>query len=536
MKSLRLAAVSETLRHFGLWRMAAVGLLLVFAVAIGRFYEPGKGFTSLLSIGSYLGTAKVSSLRTVPHHVYEQSYGYDGAYYVQIALHPTLDNPELAQAIDNLHYRAKRILLSWAAWLLGFGQPDLIVNVFPLINVACWAWLAWLLWRRIPPTDLDALVRWGGILFSHGVCMSVRHSLTDLPALVLVVVAFTWWEKERRASATAALAAAVLAKETSVLATVLFAKLSDRGLAVWARAALRVLVVVLPVAAWMIYLRYHLGPSESSGFNNFTAPGAGWWQKLGVLVADLRKEGWMTPYWQSFGVFIALTVQGAFLLLWWRPENAWWRLGVMFAVMMLFVSQPVWEGYPGAATRVLLPMSLAFNLLVPKGRKWLPVLLAGNLSVAAGVAELTPPAPDFYRIVGESRSAAAVELVRGEGWYAPEWHRGRSWRWGRESAKVRLVNSSDKPVVVTFDCELSGITNRHFGFRFNGQQLYDAPLYRNAKPHRLPTFTLPPGVHDVEFATDQPAIRPDGNDPREMSLCVSNLVITVAPLGQNAQR
>jgi energy-coupling factor transporter ATP-binding protein EcfA2 len=66
----------------------------------------------------------VTALRNVRHYVYNQSYGYDGAYYVQLALYPTLENPELAKAIDNLPYRARRILFSWVAWLVGLGQQQ----------------------------------------------------------------------------------------------------------------------------------------------------------------------------------------------------------------------------------------------------------------------------------------------------------------------------------------------------------------------------------------------------------------------------
>lgn len=106
-----------------IWRSAAVGLLLLFTVAVARFFEPGLGFTSLLSIGAKLGKDTVPGLAAVPHHVYEDSPGYDGAYYVQIALDPLLRSAELPGAIDNLHYRAKRILMSWLAWGLGAGQP-----------------------------------------------------------------------------------------------------------------------------------------------------------------------------------------------------------------------------------------------------------------------------------------------------------------------------------------------------------------------------------------------------------------------------
>jgi hypothetical protein len=54
-------------------------------------------------------------------------------------------------------------------------------------------------------------------------------------------------------------------------------------------------------------------------------------------------------------------------------------------VMMLCLGTAVWEGFPGAATRVLLPLNLAFNLLAHRVRAGLGWLLAGNLTVFAGL-------------------------------------------------------------------------------------------------------------------------------------------------------
>ena len=61
--------------------------------------------------------------------------------------------------MDNLPYRARRILFCWTAYLLGMGQPRLILQAYALQNVLCWLLLAWLLLRWFPPTSLGNLVR-----------------------------------------------------------------------------------------------------------------------------------------------------------------------------------------------------------------------------------------------------------------------------------------------------------------------------------------------------------------------------------------
>src|SRR5688572_32703470 len=72
--------------------VAGIGL---FLWCVAQFHQRDTGFSSLISIGDLLSLSKVTALREVPHFVYESSPGYDGAYYVQLALHPSLDNPEL---------------------------------------------------------------------------------------------------------------------------------------------------------------------------------------------------------------------------------------------------------------------------------------------------------------------------------------------------------------------------------------------------------------------------------------------------------
>ena len=55
---------------------------------------------------------------------------------------------------------------------------------------------------------------------------------------------------------------------------------------------------------------------------------------------------------------------------------------------MLVVGPAVWDGIPGAITRVVLPMTLAFNILVPRHRWFLPLWVLGNANLLHGPPEL----------------------------------------------------------------------------------------------------------------------------------------------------
>jgi hypothetical protein len=162
-----------------LWGIIYCLAALLLLWSVGRSFQPGHGFTSLITFGDYFDRGNLSGLgcRVLPN-----SFGYDGQFYAKLALNPLLLHPIPRNEIDNPTYRARRILLSWTAWLIGMGKPAWIVQVFALQNVACWLMLAWLLTKWFPPLDLNNFIRWSGILFSTGMIESMRHSLTDGPS------------------------------------------------------------------------------------------------------------------------------------------------------------------------------------------------------------------------------------------------------------------------------------------------------------------------------------------------------------------
>lgn len=505
-------------------RVAYFAGVAVFLSCIAQFFHGNTGFSSLISIGDLLSDSKVKVLQQVPHYVYESSPGYDGAYYVQLALNPTLDNPELLKAIDNLPYRARRILFSWTAWALGLGQPAWIVQAHALLNVACWLVLAWALLRWFPPTGWENFFRWAGILFSHGVCMSVRHSLVDGPSLLLVALALRWLEDGKRGAGVATLALAGLGKETSVLASAGL-DFDWRAPRTWGRTALHVAWVAVPLGAWMLFIHFKFGRADDPGLGNFTWPIAGFVEKWRAAWAASIGPDRSGIQWATLAVVVALGVQWLFFVLRWRPLERWWRVGMAFAVMMTFLSTPVWEGFPGASTRVLLPMTLAFNILVPRGARWWPILLAGNLTVAASVFEFSPP-HEFYQLRGDRALRAAVRVVPAQGWHGPERHLEQHWRWSSGRAELHVTNASGQRVQLT----VRGQATSADGVRGLRVLLGERLLWGDTVGHAFTELrfgvTLPPGETVLVFATDRPAQKV-GSDPRDLAFQVANLDIVL---------
>jgi hypothetical protein len=65
-------------------------------------------------------------------------------------------------------------------------------------------------------------------------------------------------------------------------------------------------------------------------------------------------------------------------------------MGIVYAALMVVLGPAVWEGQPGAVTRVAVPMAIAFNILVVKSRWFWPLWLLGNAGIIHGV--------DFMRL------------------------------------------------------------------------------------------------------------------------------------------
>lgn len=509
------------------WRLAYRACVAVFLLLVARFYEPGTGFTSLISIGALVDANSVPALKTAPHYVYEESYGYDGTYYVQLALHPWLNEPTLDKAIDNPSYRARRILMPWTAWVLGAGRPAWIVQAYALINVACWLGLAWLACSWFPPGTLGNFIRWAGLMFSAGMCLSVRHALTDGPGLLLVAGAVRLWELNRSKSSVLTLALAVLAKETSVLAGGLVAVPPFRRTRTWVNAVLAGVCVIAPTALWMLVVRSRFGDVHDSGVNNFALPFYGFAEKWGTIAAEILRDGVIQLHVATLLSSLALLTQMVFFLARWQAERVWWRVGVGFAVLAVVVSQPVWEGYPGAAPRVLLPMALAFNVLVPATRRWLPVLILGNLSCVAGLADLRPPASEFYHVRGDAR----VVVERGEGWYTIESRGFRSWRWTSQDGVLVVSNPNPVDVKLRLRGRLSTIVPRTVSVWTGGTEIWSTAMNSRWADLEPPEFQLTAGKSvRLEFRTDRPGIQPNSGDLRTLTFAVHDLEVVASPL------
>lgn len=368
------------------WLGLHVLAVLALLASVLREYRPETGLTALIQFGSEFDAQALPEVRQAPHYVHPGSWGYDGQFYAQLAVAPGLRHPGLADAIDAPSYRGRRILFAWTAYVGGLGQPARILQAYAWQNVVAWLVLAGLLLQWCPMGSARHFAAWFACLFTTGAIASVRLALTDGPSMLLIAAAVLATERGRSGLALALAAVSGLGRETNVLAAAVLPPPADvRGPAV-ARYAARGALVLLPLLAWLAYVRVMLGGADT-GIETLAWPLHGYLEKWTTTVGELRRLGWWSDARFSLFVLVSLTVQAGYLACRWRlwRQHPWWRVGTAYAGLMAVAGVSVWDGHPGAITRVVLPMTVAFNLLILRERRFWPLVVLGNLPVAVEV-------------------------------------------------------------------------------------------------------------------------------------------------------
>lgn len=502
-------------------RLAGVGAVVVFLALVARYWSPVYGFTSFLQLDASNDSTKIAAFRQQPVYVYRGTGGYDGLYYAQIAYHPALAAPELGPAVDTLTYRARRILVPALAWLLAAGNPAWIVHVYSLLNVAAWLVLAGLLWRLLDVGDSRGWIAWAGLMFSAGVLSSVRFALTDLTALALVAGALLAAEQSPTRGAAVTLAAAGLARETSLVA---LAGLWERP---WAsrRNVQRALLAVLPFIVWLGYIRWRVGPLDR-GMGNFGWPvipfAQKWIADLGAAATnDLHLLAWTTLL-----ATLGLSVQAAFFFSRWQPGDRWWRLGAAYAAFLLCLGGAVWEGFPGAATRVLLPLNLAFNVLIQRTRAPLAWLLLGNLTVFSGLLTMNFLPNDALELA--TRAAGTSYVGRfGDGWLGREHSWRHNWTWSNGQSVVVIASTPPQSHDVILEFNVRSLEPRTVMVRQDGREIWRSTVGPELRPGVVPVH-LVNGLATLEFSADIPGMPARlSSDSRPLAFAIYDPCLTV---------
>ena len=369
------------------WVIAHATVVIAFLIALASYYRPGYGFTELIRLPvDHHDQYELASISAVPH-VEDINGGYDGQYYARLALDPLLRDQSIDPTLDFPAYRARRILFSWTAYVLGLGRPAWVLEAFALQNAIAWLVLAWLLLRWFPIGSARSFFLWSSCLLTHGMLSSVGNALIDAPSTLLIAWAVTATERDRLGLTSVVLGAAGLGRETSLIALTLFARFLQPSWRSVVRLVGWIILAIAPMALWTDYLRSIYRDHAFATVGAIAAPLAGLAWKASTIGRDLKSGGLaMGPIFDACA--LAAFVTQVLTITWiarstWRDRAPWLLVAAPFAVLGLCAHQVVWAGTPGAITRVTLPLALAFNVLARRA-PW-PVLVFGNLAIVPGV-------------------------------------------------------------------------------------------------------------------------------------------------------
>ena len=368
---------------------------------------------------------------------------------------------------------------------------------------------------------------------------SVRGSLVDAPSLLLVAAAMALLETGRPWLAAVGLGVAGLGRETSLLAGTALAWPEERSLRGWAGVLGRGLLAAAPLGLWLAYLTTALdAPLLDSGARNLALPFAHLAWKLRTAVTALFTPAPSPlPALSSLGMAGALIAQFLFFALRPRWRDPWWRLGAAYAVLLALLGPAVWEGDPGAASRVLLPLQLAFNIAVPRGRRWFAVLLLGNLTVIGSAWVFRPPL--YEEPILEGPPSLVTDRVHGriirttldDQWLPARHSHWDSWRWTTGSATLVVHNPQPFPLAATLTFRASSATPRQLRITASGTACWQAALTTARLDAQAVRLSLPPGDTPICFETDRPG-DPSSSpyEPYRIACRIFDLKIRVDPL------
>jgi hypothetical protein len=156
---------------------------------------------------------------------------------------------------------------------------------------------------------------------------------------------------------------------------------------------------------------------------------------------------------------------------------------------------------------VLLPLTLAFNLVVTRTRAPLVWLVAGNLTVFSGLFALRDVARDPRELAAASAGGTACVARVGDGWFGREHSSKHEWFWARERGTLILESwPKARGVDARLDFHLRSLTPRHVTIRQDGREIFHIDLSDTLARCSIP-IRVERGSAVIEFSTDLPSVR-----------------------------
>lgn len=279
--------------------------------------------------------------------VWRDSSGYDGQFYYRLAIDPlATETTAFGVTLDMPPYRQQRIGYPLLARVLAFGRVRWIPAAMLLVNFAGICGIAWFAAAYVRQLKGHALL---GLLTAcyPGFVLTLARDLTEIVEVCFLLAGLLAFRCGYGIRAGAAFAAAVLCKETSLLAIGALAIVPPVD---WLRrprprvrlTTLALLPPIIVFAGWQVFLRWRWGVFPvAAGDSNIGPPLVGVVRFVrGVLSAT---GPGVHDYWLGLLVFLAVFVGFVLLALRTTRVGAEVILGwFLYGGLALSLTDAVW--------------------------------------------------------------------------------------------------------------------------------------------------------------------------------------------------
>ena len=135
-------------------------------------------------------------------------------------------------------------------------------------------------------------------------------------------------------------------------------------------------LLVVPLLLWGDYLRSIYRSTIFAGRDQFAVPGSAFLGTLGRVVSATVAGGLLSANVLQLCIVDFARRAGH---LSWRatvdPSHRWWRVALGYVVLMLLIGRVLWDPTTGAITRVMLPVTVGFNVLLLRESSASPLLV-----------------------------------------------------------------------------------------------------------------------------------------------------------------
>jgi hypothetical protein len=351
-------------------KAAVVAICAVAAVWLWQFstvrYNYGGDWNALFRIRESM--PRPDFLKSEKFYTFQNNEGYDGQVYHLIAHDPWMRKGS-REAIAGAAFRYQRIFVPALAWTIALGQDRWIDRAYYAVILG-FAWLG-VYWLALIATHAGLPPGWGmAFLLAPATMVSIDRMTVDI-ALAALICGFALYVGRVPVWRIALLlACAALTRETAlpIIAGYALYLVTRKQI----RAAVLIVALVLPAAAWFVYV----GGMESSPVIAYGTwvPLAGFMERV-IHPAAYSGAGWKAGIATACDYLalaaIAITLGLALRLALarkWEPRTA---AVYALAVAAVFLgSRGVWEE-ADAFGRVLTPLLLLTALQYFDRRPWL---------------------------------------------------------------------------------------------------------------------------------------------------------------------